>query len=146
MAKPNIINRKTTEKWIKYVESIIPLSIVGYVKRGKYKGHARNRPYLWIRMLIKEIIKTMPKDVDGNMYMARSLAYILHSWYVTVHRCKIRDPRRPLKERRKVYKAWLAYVEAMSVLGMDERLDQECFPNQDMDLPFSRNAKNGTFI
>ena len=136
-----------TGKDRKYWVALVQKLIAKHSRPTKDPWHGVTATAKVIEALVKEIVKTYPKQerFDENMRMAAVLSYILATWYARVHRAKSYDPRRPVRLRKDAFMSRQRWAVAMFQTVIDESEDAEMFPGQKWETPWDPNPTDGFF-
>lgn len=138
--------------WFARVQRLIgkhskPIPAKTLKKMGLSPGHSGTDTVAVFADLAREIARVVPADrpVDGNMFVASTLAVITALWYARLQRAKCCDPVRPLSLRRKAYGSFVDFGAEISRVLIDERDDATFLPEQRWELPFAPDASSGSF-
>ena len=131
--------------WVARVQSLV----TKHARPTRDPRHKTAEPEKIVADLVREIMKAARRTNrvgDGNMLAACALSLILATWFLRLSRAKSYDPRRPVALRKQAYFSRLGYATALFRAIEDESQDQEHFPGQNWETPFSDHPTDGYFI
>ena len=148
---------RNTAYWMARVQTLIeqtgkPITDPKTRKQLKRHGvdpdkHTTNDPLDWLAQLAAELMEAVPADrpVDGNMWLAKTLGFVLAVWYARLAFAKAHDPVRPVSDRRRAYDAHHTFTVELLGAVTDVRHDATFFPRQKWESPFDPAAKSGSY-
>jgi uncharacterized protein YneF (UPF0154 family) len=148
---------QTTTFWIARIQTLIaqlgkPITDAKTRKMLSKHGvnpdeHKTTEPVEWVRQITDELRDCTPagEPIDGNMWLAKALGYLLTVWYARLSYAKANDPVRPLSDRRRAYDVHRTFCNALTEATTSVRDDATFFPQQKWQSPFAPEAKSGRY-
>ena len=149
MDKNHVVNRyllKQTGEGVLWWMSFIVRSIARNSRDVRGSGGLETTDcHLWLKALGNQVwqrvMPGMKRWEDENLVCAETVSLILSLWFCRTARAKAYDPRRRPADRRKVLRRLQHYYWLLIACATDESMDDDLFPEQDWDNPFSGQAR-----